>query len=444
MSQEKEAKLNLSLIQKLNISSNSEHIIFENVSEGGHGIIELPPLKGKISNRYYAVNKDHPLGVGGYGTVYEAKEINPQTGEFIKDAKPLAVKIFHSKADADKQEIVNIQGRYFRNTQLIEDTQHTVLVTELLQGQDLGKFIKTKEFSDLSYEQRIELVQQILLALNIIHSETPTTGEGLMHNDIKLDNIMMFLEKDDKTGKIKINAHIIDLGLASAKTKMEATQNNDILMLGYLIPVLIRGSVGVISADIQNLVTKFSSRMTASYKKGQPDSDECLRFITEVTKFSQLQQLHQETKVLSEKRALENDLNICQAKLELLVNGHWAQEIGTRSIEKWTDLENTDFTAGPVSTETVQTIQTVGNFLESYSEMAPMVADLYKSYGKNEWFSGFLQKMAEFLDAYPKMEMCIAEAYEKNKENITLLLAITRARCDFSLRCCKIAYSGTV
>lgn len=419
MPQETEANINLALIKKLNDANSKDRSIYEKTSVGWCGIVELPPLKGMKSNRYYAVNKDHPLGLGGYGIVYEAKEIDPKTGEILEGAKPLAVKIFHKKEDADKQEIVDIQGRYFRDTRLIEDTQLTSLVTELLRGQDLEKFIQTDEFKNLSYEHRIELIQQIILALNVMQNETPSTGEGLMHNDLKLGNIMVFLEKVEKTGKIKFNAHIIDLGLARVKEEGEVGLNNDIYCLGIIIQVLLRDSAGITPANIQDLVTKFSSRMVSF--KHQPDSDECLRFINEVRKYSQLQELIQATKDPSEKHGLENDLKICQAKLELLANGHWAQEIGSRSIEKWKseDLENTDLIQEPITTETVQTTQTVGNFLESYPEMTLMAADLFEGYGKKAWFSGFLQKMSEFLDAYPKMETFIANAYEKTKENIS-------------------------
>ena len=76
---------------------------------------------------------------------------------------------------------------------------------EYLKGHDLNKIINLKKYTGFEEKDMSKIIQQLLKALSFIHSK------GIVHRDIKPDNILFSNKKDYSTLKL------IDFGLATTK-----------------------------------------------------------------------------------------------------------------------------------------------------------------------------------------------------------------------------------
>lgn len=147
------------------------------------------------------------LGSGQFGAVYK----------IIKDNVIYAAKIYHDhillreyqednnriKREVDILKLVDSDYliRYYDDFWFINEAgvKEYCVVMELCEGDSLTNYLRKK---DLSFDQKITLFKEILIGVNSLHK---TTKEGILHRDIKPDNIVI---KDD--GKVKI----VDYGLA--------------------------------------------------------------------------------------------------------------------------------------------------------------------------------------------------------------------------------------
>ena len=157
------------------------------------------------------------LGEGGYGKAYSAKNIS--TGEKV------VLKFMDSEnslvsSDDIKQEfaIKKILGEDCKKnlvcyhdffSTIFEDKFMYVLVMDFVEGKELFRIIE-KEFVErkklLTEKQRYKITQDLINAVKIIHSH------GLMHRDIKTENVVYDAEKN--------KAVLIDYGLACSLVKI--------------------------------------------------------------------------------------------------------------------------------------------------------------------------------------------------------------------------------
>ena len=98
---------------------------------------------------------------------------------------------------------------------LLEDKSHIYIVLELMPNGNLtevlAKIEKAQKINKFSFTETnaSNLVHQLLLAINFLH------GKGICHRDMKLDNIMVTIERNE-VGKCTIICKVTDFGFAKA------------------------------------------------------------------------------------------------------------------------------------------------------------------------------------------------------------------------------------
>jgi calcium-dependent protein kinase len=121
-----------------------------------------------------------------------------------------------------------------------EDDSFIHIVMEYLQGEDLYKLINKRKYSNFKEKDAAEIMTYLLKALGFIHKK------GLVHRDIKPQNILFSIPGDYKTLKI------IDFGLSTTESNK---QKQRVGSPYYMAPEIIGGkfssktdmwSVGVI------------------------------------------------------------------------------------------------------------------------------------------------------------------------------------------------------
>jgi serine/threonine protein kinase/CheY-like chemotaxis protein len=164
---------------------------------------EAPDAQVIEINGYNVISK---IGSGGMSTVYLVKR--------IEDQRLLVVKILDSKLCEDQEFLMRFIQEYGMISKIdsryivkIYDQgftdRHVYIVMEYFAGGDLRARIK----SGITPEQSLALLQQVALALEVIH------GHGIVHRDLKPENIMF---RED--GSLAI----VDFGIA----KLIADVNN--------------------------------------------------------------------------------------------------------------------------------------------------------------------------------------------------------------------------
>ncbi len=173
---------------------------------------------GQTISHYKIVEK---LGEGGMGVVYKAQD--------TKLDRPVALKFLsdHLHANAAEQE------RFLREAKAAATLNHPnvcvihavedvgdqrFIVMEFVEGTDLKAKIKTGR---LSYEQSTELGISIAEGLRAAHER------GIIHRDIKADNIMI-----TSSGQIKI----MDFGLAKLKGSSLTKTGTTVGTIAYMSP----------------------------------------------------------------------------------------------------------------------------------------------------------------------------------------------------------------
>ena len=155
-------------------------------------------MSGKTLGHYQITN---PLGKGGMGEVYQAKD--------QKLGRDVAIKVLPDEFARDTDRV----ARFQREAKLLASINHpniaaiygleesggtNFLVMELIEGQTLADRIKTRP---IPVEEALKLALQIAEALEAAHEK------GVIHRDFKPANI-----KVTPDGKIKV----LDFGLAKA------------------------------------------------------------------------------------------------------------------------------------------------------------------------------------------------------------------------------------
>ncbi len=161
---------------------------------------EADPYEFKSGQRIGDYVILEPLGAGGMGTVYRA--------EHVLMKRPVALKIVQRQYQTN----VLLQRRFEREVRTLGNLSHPnvvtafdarqdsgwlYLVTELIEGLDLGKLVRQK--GPLSPIRAAHYAWQAAQGLHYAHSQ------GIVHRDIKPENLLL-----DKNQKIKV----LDLGLA--------------------------------------------------------------------------------------------------------------------------------------------------------------------------------------------------------------------------------------
>ena len=190
-----------------------------------------------------------PLGTGGMGSVYRA--------EHILMKRPVALKIIQQ----ENRSSILLQRRFEREVRTIAKLSHPnvvtafdarqdsgwlYLVTELIDGIDLGKLVRKKG--------RLSPIKAAHYAWQAAHGLQYAHAKGIIHRDIKPENLLL-----DSSQKVKV----LDLGLArfassdseQAEHGASLTESNQVLgTAAYMSPEQARASAAAdVRSDIYSL-----------------------------------------------------------------------------------------------------------------------------------------------------------------------------------------------
>src|SRR5215475_14281983 len=175
-----------------------------------------------------------PIGAGGMGEVYRAKD--PRL------SRDVAIKVLPASfsQDADRLRRFEQEARAagvlnHPNITAVHDIgSHDgspYIVTELLEGETLRSRLSA---GAISVRKSIDYAVQIAKGLSAAHEK------GIVHRDLKPENV--FLTKD---GRVKI----LDFGLAKLKSEQEGESRTDLRTVSGTEPGVVMGTMGYMSPE---------------------------------------------------------------------------------------------------------------------------------------------------------------------------------------------------
>ena len=195
-----------------------------------------------VDGRYYV---EAIVGKGGMGTVYACRH--------VVVGKPFAMKVLRSGVEQTE----GVLQRFIREAQTANSikSRHIVEMTdfgqlpsgqfyvtmELLEGMDLGKALK----QGLSRDQLFYVFAQVAEALELTHRR------GVVHRDLKPDNVFLVREGDDP-----LFVKLLDFGIAKAMHQGPSGLTETGMVLGtpyYMSPEQARGEEVDHRTDIYSL-----------------------------------------------------------------------------------------------------------------------------------------------------------------------------------------------
>ena len=183
-------------------------------------------VEAALADRYAIIR---PLGAGGMATVYLANDLRVD--------RQVAIKVLR----ADLSQTVGA-ARFAREVQLVATFEHPNIVGALDSGEAAGHFWLAMPFIDgeslrqrmardgaLPLDESLSIVHQVADALGYAH------GRGVMHRDIKPDNILL----------ADGHAFVVDFGIARAIQSNAQALTNTGMSVGtpaYMAPEQAAGS----------------------------------------------------------------------------------------------------------------------------------------------------------------------------------------------------------
>lgn len=188
-----------------------------------------------LNERYEVVDK---VGSGGMADVYNARDLRLNRNvaikvlkqEYSNDAK------FVAKFRGEAQSVAGLSHPNIVNVYDVEDDENLhYIVMELVEGITLKKFIERKG--------RLEINEAIGIGIQIAQGMEEAHKNGIIHRDIKPQNIII-----SKEGKVKVT----DFGIAKAATSNTIT-SNAMGSVHYISPEQARGGYSDEKSDIYSL-----------------------------------------------------------------------------------------------------------------------------------------------------------------------------------------------
>lgn len=200
-------------------------------------------LVGRVVIDRYLIEAE--LGSGATGTVYR--------GRHVRLGRNVAIKVLHEDFVHNRTMLARFRREaeaaarlHHPNVSSVLDVGetpdgHQLMVMDLVEGRSLGELMETW----LGRERIIHLVRQILQGLEHAH------GAGLVHRDLKPDNVIVELDQHGRDVP-----RIVDFGIATLRTD-EATAMNRLtetgMLLGtplYMAPEQAKGEIVDHRADL--------------------------------------------------------------------------------------------------------------------------------------------------------------------------------------------------
>ena len=188
-------------------------------------------MLGKTISHYKILEK---LGEGGMGVVYKAED--------TKLRRTVALKFLHRDIDSHESE----RARFLQEAQAVAVLNHTNICTVYdIQEHDGRQFI-VMEYVDGKTLRQIVPIQKMQIAIDyaiqIGEALKEAHGQGIVHRDIKTDNIML-----NSKNQIKV----LDFGLAKLRGSLKLTKTRSTAgTLAYMAPEQIQGGEVDARSDI--------------------------------------------------------------------------------------------------------------------------------------------------------------------------------------------------
>ena len=182
-----------------------------------------------------------PLGRGKFGVVRLAT--HKQTGTKVAVKAIKKAKLTIEDLDLAKREIEILKlcqhPHIIQLFDSFENPEYIYIVIELLRGGDLYEYLDKRNFK-VSENRAREIIHSLTTALYYLHSY------GIVHRDIKLDNILMTDDSDQSKAKL------VDFGLSKMIGPKESC-TEPFGTFGYAAPEVLRGKPYDKAIDIWSL-----------------------------------------------------------------------------------------------------------------------------------------------------------------------------------------------
>jgi serine/threonine-protein kinase len=187
-----------------------------------HGADRPDPLLGQVVLDRYRIEAE--LGAGAMGAVYK--------GRHVKLKRPVAIKVLH----ADRVHEPGMLARFRREAHVAAKLSHANVIGVLDVGETQdGRQAMVMEFAEgptltevmtvaPARRRVIQLVRQLLLGLDHAH------GEGLIHRDLKPDNIIVEISQDGTE-----IPRIVDFGIAILRVPDESGEGGRLTASGMML-----------------------------------------------------------------------------------------------------------------------------------------------------------------------------------------------------------------
>ena len=189
--------------------------------------------KGDITQYYEIIKK---IGEGGYGKIYKVK--NKESGDIRAMKQILKSKIPDIEKFQNEIKILSMvdHPNIVRLFEVIEDDKYFNLFQELCTGGEL----LSKVQKPLKEKEIAKIFKQIMSAIAYCHEK------GIVHRDMKLENILFSTESEDSPIKI------IDFGLSVLLGKKDVKENEvtDLKKYGFKRMTTKVGTIYYISPEV--------------------------------------------------------------------------------------------------------------------------------------------------------------------------------------------------
>jgi serine/threonine-protein kinase len=197
-------------------------------------------LVGQIVGGRYRILRR--IGAGGMGAVYE--------GDHVELGRRVAIKFLLERYDDDDEAVARFRREARTASQIghaniidvfdvgVDDRGRSFIVMELLAGLTLGEIIQRG--GPMPTERAVAVIRQVLAGLGAAHDK------GIVHRDMKPDNVFVENRGDDRHDLVKIVDFGISKILAANESKIRLTATGAVIGTPvYMAPEQAMGLVEV-------------------------------------------------------------------------------------------------------------------------------------------------------------------------------------------------------